>query len=96
MDTVKHEAGRHTQGPWVVKHGAASEIYIDSSKGAVVLCEGLFGMQDEISANARLIAAAPELLHAAQWALDHYNGKHMGANTVTLLENAIKKAMGEL
>ena len=38
--------------------------------------------------------AAEELLHAAQWALDHYDGKHMGANTVDLLRSAIAKAKG--
>lgn len=43
----------------------------------------------------RACNAHDDLVHAAQWALDHYNGKHMGANTITLLEKALAKAKGE-
>lgn len=54
----------HTPAPWEVKYGAASEIHIESSRGTIVVCDGLFGKQEDIEANARLIAAAPELLEA--------------------------------
>lgn len=51
-------------------------------------------MTPEVAANCDLVEAAPMLLHAAQWALDHYDGKHMGANTIPLLRAAIAKATG--
>ena len=68
---------KHTQGPW--------EAYFDETygvlgpdKGRVAICmnlkgaHGLAGRRDgnEVAANARLIAAAPELLEACKIAFE--------------------------
>lgn len=58
---------KHTPGPWVVKddgegpHIMAGEIDIATAVGPFAN-----GQQQEAEANARLIAAAPELLSIAQ------------------------------
>lgn len=95
---------RHTPGPWLAASSASSVVGwpVVSQQGKPI-CDVMCVPHNfpnaekhnaESAANAQLIAAAPDLLHAAQWALDHYNGKHMGANTVPLLEKAIAKAKG--
>ncbi len=55
---------KHTPGPW-----RTSGVYIDSDHGTV----GHANFSDDLTAgspaaNARLIAAAPDLLEAAEWA----------------------------
>jgi hypothetical protein len=72
---------QHTQGPWVLKvrkydNFTVAEIEIDASpyRGDVARlqsCEHIDGItKDELLANARLIAAAPELLEALEKALE--------------------------
>jgi hypothetical protein len=61
-------AARHTPGPWVASGSAVLAKIADPTRGflpAVVTDEGLAHLPiDEKQANARLIAAAPELLDA--------------------------------
>jgi hypothetical protein len=61
-------AARHTPGPWVASGSAVLAKIADSTRGflpPVVSGEGLSHLPiDEKQANARLIAAAPELLDA--------------------------------
>lgn len=66
IETTKH---KHTAGPWHINAGSTNdkrdhEIYSDIANrtyvAAVVHRNGIAG--DEVDANARLIAAAPELL----------------------------------
>ena len=59
---------KHTPGPW--KHGGiyvtsngVPDRFVRASSGIVAYCEGPI---DEARANARLIAAAPDLLEALQ------------------------------
>jgi hypothetical protein len=55
----------HTQGPWRVgiePSGAQGALRVFAGKQASIC--GVFLMQREADANARLIAAAPELLEA--------------------------------
>ena len=66
----------HTKGPWTINpytHGGAPEIEgISTAYGARRVCKVLYaiGSEDaEVHANTRLIAAAPELLEAAEHAI---------------------------
>lgn len=53
----------HTQGPWKI-HGRDIESDAPSSKGRFVAA--VYGADEEIGANAALIAAAPDLLALAR------------------------------
>jgi hypothetical protein len=86
----------HTPGPWiiVVPPSGCDEIRSDNETFDLI-CEFPFGItkgnMDE--ANARLIAAAPDLLAAAQLALmDHeQEGIELNHDTVTALRAALAK-----
>ena len=68
---------KHTQGPWTV--GASIEERACLSRGEYIVFP--LPEDDEIEANARLIAAAPELLHAIKWAAEYvslYTGDGAG------------------
>ena len=62
----------HTPGPWVI---IGRSIYQVEEVGGreVVHGNGIKGRDDanEAAANARLLAAAPELLEALKWAIHH-------------------------
>ncbi len=87
----------HTPGPWVVER--ADDAYCIANVGNLVImpCGGKV-KHDNAEANARLIAAAPELLAAlesAQMALMGYT--HQNAVTLAALfkaNAAIAKARG--
>jgi hypothetical protein len=61
---------QHTPGPW--KAQGWNDLVVNSANGDTILaCPGSSsGGIDEMQANARLIAAAPELLTALEWALE--------------------------
>jgi hypothetical protein len=62
----------HTPGPWVVD--AENQLQINNANGGpVAWTETCVGYEKD-SANARLIAAAPELLTAAREALSGMDG----------------------
>ena len=95
---------KHTPGPWVLKvrkHDdfTVAEIEIDASpyRGDVARlqsCEHIDGIAtDELLANARLIASAPELLEALEMAVLwlKFDGKY----DVLGFQAAIAKAKGE-
>ena len=80
---------KHTQGPWRV--GGTEQRVIFADNGDVVARIACYGEQSETpeadKANARLIAAAPELLAALQWAvgfIDTYASKASGPATPEL------------
>ena len=60
------EAMAHTTGPWKVDSGEALKVRNNSGSIATVMQTHLTGRRsnDETMANARLIAAAPEMLEA--------------------------------
>lgn len=67
----------HTPGPWFISytHDGNTEIAIDDAPGIngqrdYDLVTVTHGDPDELRANARLIAAAPELLAALEHVLD--------------------------
>ena len=72
---------KHSPGPWIVdRHADNEELVVrsDPDWGIVANCQtDSYSLSEqenlmaEIQANARLIAAAPEMLEALQWIADH-------------------------
>jgi hypothetical protein len=63
----------HTPGPWTHFHSEISDcFYINTEQGTPIadLCAPEVGGVRGAAANARLIAAAPELLNAAKHAVE--------------------------
>lgn len=94
----------HTPGPWV--HYSASKHYPPGSSlnyGSIIWATGVGevaqtpGLSDveKDNANARLIAAAPELLEALQALQDGWVANHIPAATWAKARAAITKATGE-
>ena len=91
---------KHTPGPWVVK-SARSGFYVESQFDVIVDSldvSGRYGAIDD-EANARLIAAAPELLEAAinvaQWWDSDNKISPKASGVIDRLRAAIAKAKGE-
>ena len=85
---------KHTSGPWETSN--RFDIYSESGYFIGCTCGNLtlpksVELIDE--ANAKLIAAAPELLEACKEALYQLQG--MDSACVMILKDAIKKAEGE-
>ena len=64
---------RHTPGPWVIARMSHSQIYVtqpqdrpDRTPGYYAEVRRFTPNHDEVEANARLIAAAPDLLEALE------------------------------
>jgi len=70
----------HTPGPWKVKHKPHLAIYGPNGH-LVALVQVPCGW--DFNANARLIAAAPEILAALEMLLEDGTFKHMGAAALT-------------
>lgn len=96
----------HTPGPWEVSGN--KKTVLDSDKFVVAFCDTNYPIEDdEIIPNARLIAAAPDLLAVAQEMSDAVQkhrvfnfskdfGSHMvGGGILGRLDKAISKARGE-
>ena len=88
----------HTPGPWTV-HGITITHESDGCEYPIASCTDTPIGFEEATANARLIAAAPELLDAAKAAItrfkeDGIGGYHM-LHPVALLVNAVAKAEGK-
>ncbi len=94
----------HTKGPWKLKHIKliGAEGYVveggtaeDLDRPAIIAsCQADDLNMEEVQANARLIAAAPDLLQAAQAALETLERQHDGGDNdaCKLLRQAIKEA----
>ena len=94
---------RHTQGPWHVgmesdwsidTDGENSFVHIGPNYGdpvAIAVVGSAWDQDDELEANARLIAAAPDLLEALRLALPYVRND----NTASVMRAAIAKATGE-
>ena len=82
---------KHTSGPWEKqKYGNSYEIFRCDKAGTYIA--NVNRDNSNHKANANLIAAAPELLEAAEVAFLTLENEGLG---VTGLEKAIKKAKGE-
>ncbi len=94
-DTVARPTTAHTPGPWAyeVDESGASVFMDDSDPGRAYVAE--VSSQPEQTANARLIAAAPDLLAAlkrvmAEWLLV----QAVSVNNYDAAMSAIAKAEG--
>lgn len=93
---------KHTPGPW--KYENDSQGFICDSSGSDVVADAWYSRDHEVQeANARLIAAAPELLECLIWAMEqghltyHARTKSNVAHcdAVDRARAAIAKATGE-
>ena len=85
---------KHTPGPW--RRGAITQtITAQNGKRLVADCRGNGSQhpatEDECEANARLIAAAPELLDMVKWAME-LRGAKMEGDWFMAARAAIAKA----
>lgn len=89
---------KHTPGPWkcytindrILNHNRGFEIHGPETKGSIRDV-----LPTETEANAKLIAAAPDLLQALETAkhtLTQLNQNGIVDNTLLLIDRAIKKA----
>lgn len=80
-DTIGKEKQRHTPGPWVFAYGSVyrSDTLHDESSIRIALMDRNepHTVPVERDANARLIAAAPELLEACKGLLWAVKGTHI-------------------
>jgi hypothetical protein len=82
----------HTPGPWTIRRASQGKPYqIEGATRDITRWGGLSApMSHEAEANARLIAAAPDLLEALQYVLSaHGEQLHCAFD---MAERAIKKA----
>ena len=102
---------KHTPGPWAIGYsdGSGSEYIISSRESQRISVAALrwgcscckdhidnfSDLSKEEQANAHLIAAAPEMLEALE-NLENDNGLAMPKSAWDMVQNAIKKAKGEL
>jgi hypothetical protein len=89
LHTTNMEQTKHTPGPWhVIPKGATFAGDIANERGEVVA--QAYGTGHK--ANARLIAAAPDLLAALQWAMDNAEWSNDTATGTDPIRAAIAKA----
>jgi hypothetical protein len=97
---VKMSEIKHTPGPWQLKRFGA----IFSSSGEYIVDLGISRRYVNPEANARLIAAAPDLLEALEGCLAQlerdtellYEGMpHTEPEIIAIARTAIRKAKGE-
>ena len=98
---------KHTPGPWRISGGSATTVQADyraiNSEGGVLIARalgypnsGYFPSDDEATANARLIAAAPELLESLERCFNIMNnGGTWSIEDQAAARAAIAKAKGE-
>jgi hypothetical protein len=91
---------KHTPGPWeIYTHNPdGSGLHIKSTKGGVIAKLFNPGLREMLEANARLIAAAPELLDACEdvlYGINHKIDDNAIKRMTNWLQQAISKAKGE-
>ena len=89
---------KHTQGPWTVDGAVATEnldVLGEGGRVAMLDCDDIDA--ETLKANARLIAAAPEMLDALRVAQSelHYFIATRGREAHEIVRAAIAKATGE-
>ena len=88
---------KHTPGPWAQAMYSPADVVTGEDKIIATARGGLNGItRDEAVANARLIAAAPDLLEALKLADAMLSGANMNASVVEKkVRAAIAKAEGK-
>lgn len=84
---------KHTPGPWKFNHVGEFDIEVADQKGRLV-CD--LGQWDEQEANARLIAASPELLEGCKIALEAMENRGLWPTIQDKIKQAISKAERKL
>ncbi|HKB54226.1 MAG TPA: hypothetical protein VKD22_09510 [Ramlibacter sp.] len=79
----------HTPGPWTADEFDEDQTCVWSA-GGILVCHACT-VDAEGEANARLVAAAPDLLEACRLALPHHQGGHSKVGAA--LRAAIAKAV---
>ena len=95
---------KHTPGPWLIAEGDGTFVYALNGQGFNrfdIKVQGQKAPLDEMAANARLIAAAPDMLAACELAErfinPHCDPENMDSReAVRVLREAIRKAKGEM
>lgn len=94
---------KHTPGPWRVDPMYKQDVQTEDGK--VEICGAEYEIEkfgegyivpktlDEASANATLIAAAPEMLEALQYIMDRHS-KHLDGFEFEYIHKIISKAIG--
>lgn len=98
---MKTQAKKHTPGPWII-YGKGCAVYNAELKKVIAhtafkgTATPIIEVTEEIAANARLIAAAPELLLGCKEALAVLleNTKVRNLKTESFLREIIAKAEG--
>ena len=94
---------QHTLGPWAIEKCDDTYVAI-SGEGWDWFAKVVVKMSDESEqsleglANARLISASPDLLHALELARDHLevcNGEGEEDEALETIKAAIRKAIGQ-
>jgi hypothetical protein len=101
------EQPKHTPGPWVPEFGESYRVRAKQDGGQVAIMMNLKGQHGlisrrtgaEVAANARLIAAAPDLLEALKTCVAFIEDAHIieaqwGWEPVKAAKAAIAKAEG--
>jgi len=94
---------RHTPGPWIPDLGEVYRVRSQQDGGQIAIMMNLKGAGlragDEVAANARLIAAAPDLLEALGNCVSllsaYTNDDAVGIVILEQARSAIAKAKGE-
>lgn len=103
------EEVKHTPGPWVLDPQYLSEVQTEGMKtiascwheqadGATITVTGVLPCSlEESAANARLIAAAPELLGALRFILAFYEPRqnYLDTNAWTQAEASARRAVAK-
>ena len=89
-----------TPAPWVNDTFIVKSLYKGKigTYGGIVLCQtGLWDVRapEEAEANARLIAAAPDLLTAVQAVIEDSESRVLSLDAIELCLSAFDKAMGQ-
>lgn len=88
----------HTPGPWHVTamhKGIRPSFHSPGENGGVAICE-MYSSGRDVVANARLIAAAPDLLEALEGMVSDFDGCYAdGEPAMIKARAAIAKARGE-
>jgi len=88
------EASGHTPGPWRLYRRAFNHAYVIESDD--VLVARMVGVNDTVTANARLIAAAPDLLAALQDMLATHTARNVcGLERLTQVHQAARAAIAK-
>lgn len=88
------QSGKHTPGPWIVNYIGGIEVWSSDSKWCIADCSTETSPLDPTvrKANARLIAAAPDLLESLKECRPWVRRWSGASGLLAMVENAIAKA----